>query len=150
MGAELERFVRAQDGVFDQALGEIEAGRKRTHWMWFVLPQLDGLGSSATARAYAIHDVDEAVAFLGHPVLGPRYRRIVDAVWRQVLAGASVAAVFGFPDERKLVSSVTLFGAAAARHGDDELAERCAAITEAAEAQGIPRCAFTETALGLA
>ena len=76
----LQRFVDAQDGVYERALGELRAGRKRTHWIWFVFPQLTGLGSSAMSQEYGISSLDEAVAYLRHPLLGPRLVECVEAV----------------------------------------------------------------------
>lgn len=107
MKFDLDRFVRAQDGIYQQALAEIHAGRKQSHWMWFVFPQLDGLGSSAMARRYAIASEEEARAYLDHPVLGPR---LIDAA-RAALAvdGRSARDIFGTPDDLKLRSSATLF-----------------------------------------
>ena len=106
---DLQRFVRAQDegGTYRQALGELQAGVKRSHWMWFVFPQLDGLGRSPTARTYAVTTLDEAKAYLKHPVLGPR---LIDCA--RVVAnteGRTAAQIFGGIDERKLHSSMTLF-----------------------------------------
>ncbi len=105
---DLRRFVRAQEGVYAQALAEIRSGRKRTHWMWFVFPQLDGLGSSPTARLYAIKTIDEARAYLDHPVLGRRLHECVEAALQ--VEGRSALEIFGFPDDLKLRSSATLFG----------------------------------------
>jgi uncharacterized protein (DUF1810 family) len=107
----IERFVAAQDGVYERALGEIAAGSKRSHWMWFVFPQIAGLARSATAQHYAIADLAEARAYLAHPVLGPRLRECAAALLRQE---RSAAEVFGYPDEMKLRSSMTLFARAAA------------------------------------
>ncbi|MGY5882630.1 DUF1810 domain-containing protein [Modestobacter lacusdianchii] len=106
---DLQRFVDAQEGggTYDRALAELRAGRKTSHWMWFVLPQLTGLGSSEMARRYAISGADEARAYLGHPVLGPRLRECA-----QVLTGLDSddpVAVLGEIDARKLRSSMTLF-----------------------------------------
>jgi uncharacterized protein (DUF1810 family) len=108
---DLDRFVSAQDGVYPDALAELRAGRKRTHWMWFVFPQIAGLGASATARRYAIASLDEARAYLAHPVLGPRLRECA----RTLLAveNASAEQIFGYPDDLKLRSSMTLFARAA-------------------------------------
>ena len=103
----LERFVNAQEGMYQQALAEIRAGRKRTHWMWFIFPQVDGLGSSATSRHYAIRNRAEAVAYLQHPVLGPRLEACVRALLD--LKGGDASHVFGYPDDLKLRSSLTLF-----------------------------------------
>lgn len=106
----LQRFVDAQAGVYDQALAEIRRGRKTSHWMWFIFPQLAGLGSSPTARFYAIASLEEARAYAAHPVLGPRLRACAEAV--AALAGRSAREVFGRPDDLKLRSSLTLFEAA--------------------------------------
>jgi uncharacterized protein (DUF1810 family) len=107
----LQRFVDAQDrgGVYQQALTELRAGRKRTHWIWFVFPQLAGLGQSAMSREYAISSLDEAAAYLRHPVLGPRLVECVDAV--RAATGRSIDEVFG-PDAVKFRSSMTLFARA--------------------------------------
>ena len=107
----LARFVAAQDPVFDRVCAELAAGRKRTHWMWFVFPQIAGLGRSPTARAYAIASGDEAAAYLAHPVLGHRLRHC--AALLDALDGPTAAAIFGWPDELKLRSSMTLFAAVA-------------------------------------
>jgi uncharacterized protein (DUF1810 family) len=109
---DLDRFVAAQDadGTYDAALRELRAGRKRTHWMWFVFPQLAGLGRSATAQHYAVSGLDEARAYLAHPVLGPRLRECAS-----VLTGLDCTdpvAVFGDVDAQKLHSSMTLFALA--------------------------------------
>jgi uncharacterized protein (DUF1810 family) len=103
----LERFVEAQASVWADALAEVRAGRKRTHWMWFVFPQLAGLGQSSMARHYAVRDLAEAREYLAHPVLGPRLHEITDAAISA--PGASALAVFGAPDDLKLHSSATLF-----------------------------------------
>ena len=103
----LERFVTAQAPVFDTALAELEAGRKRSHWMWFIFPQLRGLGSSPTARFYGIGSFSEAQAYLEHPLLGPRLRRCTETVLAS--RAASLRALFGTPDDLKFYSSVTLF-----------------------------------------
>ncbi len=105
----LERFVTAQDagGTYQRALDEIRAGRKQSHWMWFVFPQIQGLGSSTTAREFAISSLAEAQAYLAHPVLGPRLLECAAAA--AALPGRSAEAVFGGIDARKLHSSATLF-----------------------------------------
>ena len=108
---DLARFVRAQEGAYVQALAEVRRGRKAGHWMWFVFPQVSGLGSSATAQRYAIGGLDEARAYLAHPVLGPRLREIAAAAAE--LQGRTAREVFGSPDDLKLASSLTLFEAAA-------------------------------------
>ena len=108
---ELERFVTAQGPVFPVALAELKAGRKRTHWMWFIFPQLRGLGRSAMATYYGIASLQEARAYLAHPVLGSR----LDLCTRTVLdlEGGSLHAIFGSPDDMKFQSSMTLFARAA-------------------------------------
>lgn len=108
--ADLDRFIRAQDGVYVTALAELRRGRKASHWMWFVFPQIAGLGRSDMARVYAIRDSDEARAYLAHPVLGPR---LVEAAEAAVAASGSAAAIFGGIDAIKLRSSMTLFAAVA-------------------------------------
>ena len=107
----LSRFVEAQATVYDTALAELNRGQKASHWMWFVFPQIAGLGHSPTARFYAIADLDEARAYLAHPVLGPRLVEAVEAIL--ALPGRDANAVFGSPDDLKLRSSLTLFRAAA-------------------------------------
>jgi uncharacterized protein (DUF1810 family) len=107
---DLQRFVDAQSGVYSRALAELSAGRKESHWIWFVLPQIEGLGSSAMNVRYAIGSLEEAVAYLEHAVLGTRLRECVDAV--NALEGRSARDVFG-PDEIKLRSCLTLFHRAA-------------------------------------
>jgi uncharacterized protein (DUF1810 family) len=105
----LERFVAAQNdgGTYAQALEELQAGSKRTHWMWFVFPQISGLGQSATSKRYAIESLDEARAYLRHPVLGRRLIECAAAVDNVSNRGA--AEIFGGIDARKLQSSMTLF-----------------------------------------
>jgi uncharacterized protein (DUF1810 family) len=106
---ELQRFVEAQDqgGTYEQALAELRSGRKRSHWMWFVFPQIAGLGQSPTARRYAISSLDEARAYLAHPVLGPRLLECARVVGE--LEGRSAEEIFGGIDAMKLRSSMTLF-----------------------------------------
>lgn len=106
---DLRRFVRAQDGVWEQALAEVRAGRKRSHWMWFVFPQAEGLGRSATAQRYAIRSLAEARAVLAHPTLGPRLARVAAAA--ADVPHGTARDVFGSPDDLKLHSSATLFAA---------------------------------------
>jgi uncharacterized protein (DUF1810 family) len=108
---DLERFVSAQGGAYSDALAELRAGRKRTHWMWFVFPQIAGLGSSPTAQRYAIASLDEARAYLAHPVLGPRLRECAQALL--AVDGKSAEEILGYPDDLKLRSSMTLFARAA-------------------------------------
>ena len=104
---DLERFVEAQDPVYATVVAELQSGHKRSHWMWFIFPQIAGLGSSAMARKYAIQSTDEAAAYLAHPVLGKRLRECSALVL--ALAGHDIADIFGSPDERKFHSSMTLF-----------------------------------------
>jgi uncharacterized protein (DUF1810 family) len=108
---DLDRFVHAQQGVYPTALAELRAGSKRGHWMWFVFPQLAGLGHSATARRYAIGSLDEARAYLAHPVLGPRLVEAAAALL--AVEGRTAGQILGHPDDLKLRSSMTLFAAAA-------------------------------------
>jgi uncharacterized protein (DUF1810 family) len=107
----LKRFVDAQDPLIDQVSAELAAGKKRTHWMWFVFPQIQGLGHSEMARRYAISSVAEAQAYLAHPVLGERLRVLTQVV--NALEGRSVEQIFGYPDDLKFHSSMTLFAHAA-------------------------------------
>ncbi|MBK8256922.1 MAG: DUF1810 domain-containing protein [Polyangiaceae bacterium] len=106
---DLNRFIRAQAQGYSSALSEIIAGRKRTHWMWYIFPQIDGLGRSPTARHYAIKSLDEARAYLHHPVLGARLLQCAEAVVQ--VHGRTAREIFGFPDDLKLRSSATLFAA---------------------------------------
>ncbi|SDK62156.1 DUF1810 domain-containing protein [Microbulbifer yueqingensis] len=115
-GFSLERFVTAQQSTYQSALAELAAGRKRSHWMWFIFPQLAGLGRSATARHYAIASLAEARAYLAHPVLGPRLAECCERLLQ--LEGLSAHDIFGSPDDLKLKSSMTLFELAA---GGDSL-----------------------------
>lgn len=103
----LDRFVEAQTLTYQTALSEIRRGSKRTHWIWYIFPQLSGLGRSPTARHFAIRSIEEVRAYLDHPVLGPRYRECVEAL--QDLSGSDAQAVFGAVDAMKLRSSLTLF-----------------------------------------
>jgi uncharacterized protein (DUF1810 family) len=107
----LERFVEAQRPVYEDVVAELRAGRKRTHWMWFIFPQLAGLGRSEMARRFAISSLEEAVDYLAHPVLGPRLRHC--AALACAVEGRSATDVFGDPDDRKFRSSMTLFASAA-------------------------------------
>jgi uncharacterized protein (DUF1810 family) len=110
----LERFVAAQEsgGTYQRAVAELRAGRKTGHWMWFVFPQVAGLGQSPTSRFYAISTLEEARAYLEHPVLGPRLRECADIL--AGLAGTSAEVIFGGIDAVKLRSSMTLFDRAGA------------------------------------
>lgn len=108
---DLQRFVDAQERVYDTVLDELRAGRKRSHWIWFVFPQLRGLGRSPTAQRYGIGSLAEARAYLAHDVLGPRLHECADLVSRSEQPSADV--LFGSPDNLKVRSSMTLFGRAA-------------------------------------
>jgi len=99
--------VRAQEEDYERALSEIRSGQKRTHWMWYVFPQIDGLAFSSTANRYAIKNVGEARAYLDHPILGPRLVECAEAVVR--IDGRSANEIFGSPDDLKLRSCATLF-----------------------------------------
>jgi uncharacterized protein (DUF1810 family) len=111
----LQRFIDAQESTFEVARSELRAGEKRSHWMWFIFPQIRGLGSSPTARRFAISNLQEAVAYLEHPILG---RRIEDcAAVVNAVRNKSVQAIFGYPDDLKFHSSATLFAEVAERFG---------------------------------
>jgi len=103
----LTRFVQAQERDYEQALSEIRSGQKRSHWMWYIFPQFDGLGFSSTSRRYAIKSVAEAEAYLRHAVLGPRLLESAEAAMG--VEGRSALQVFGSPDDMKLRSCATLF-----------------------------------------
>ena len=104
---QLSRFLSAQEVNFEQALAEIKSGRKRSHWMWYIFPQIDGLGFSETAKHFAIKSIEEARAYLAHPVLGPRLRDCAEAAIG--VEGRSAIEIFGSPDDLKLRSCATLF-----------------------------------------
>lgn len=107
----LERFVMAQGPVYDQVLAELRNGRKTSHWMWFVFPQMIGLGTSPMAEKYAISSLEEASAYLDHPILGPRLWECCEIL--MATEGLSADDIFGYPDVLKLRSSMTLFSKAA-------------------------------------
>jgi len=108
--SELKRFVDAQDPVYERVLSELRAGRKESHWMWFVFPQMRGLGHSAMAEKYGIESQAEAEAYLRHPVLGPRLRECTRLV--NEIEGKTIDQVFGYPDDLKFRSCMTLFASA--------------------------------------
>jgi uncharacterized protein (DUF1810 family) len=148
----LERFHNAQASFsagFETALAEIRRGRKRSHWIWYIFPQIEGLGRSSTARAYAIRDLAEACDYLRDPLLRARYEEIAGAVSEQLTRGRVLEDLMdGSTDALKLVSSLTLFRAAAKRvAGDDPtfntLAQRCDSILGQTMTQGYPPCAHT-------
>jgi uncharacterized protein (DUF1810 family) len=142
----LDRYLDAQDGPhggFQSALAEIRAGGKRSHWIWYVFPQLRGLGSSGPSIEYAIADVAEARAYLQHPELRSRLLAITSAVAEQLESGKPLVAVMGSSiDALKLVSSLTLF-APVARQLDVNLATTAEKVLAIAAEQGYPQCRFT-------
>ena len=109
--SDLARFVDAQQEIYEQALAELRAGSKRSHWMWFVFPQIAGLGRTVTAQRYAIADLAEARAYLAHPVLGPRLAECAQALL--AVPDRTATQILGTPDDLKLRSSMTLFAHAA-------------------------------------
>ena len=148
----LERFHEAQarrGAGYDTALAEIRAGGKRSHWIWYIFPQIEGLGRSSTARAYAIQDLGDACAYLRDPVLRDRYEEIVAAVTEQLVRGIRVEDLMGSRiDALKLVSSLTLFRAAAEQLAREDstftsLAERLATLLGQTARQDYPPCDFT-------
>jgi uncharacterized protein (DUF1810 family) len=143
----LDRFRSAQDRAgagFATALAEIRAGGKRSHWIWYVFPQLAGLGSSPAARTYGLRDIDEATAYLRDPVLGPRLHTIARAAADKLGEGVPFETLMGSEiDVMKLVSSLTLFRGVAQRAGDQPMVEVAEAILTVAEAAGHPRCRHT-------
>jgi uncharacterized protein (DUF1810 family) len=104
---DLNRFIKAQEGVYERALAELRSGLKRSHWMWYIFPQIEGLGHSPTTRIYSIKSLEEARQYLGHPVLGVRLVECTEAVL--AVQGQSASDIFGHPDDWKLQSSMTLF-----------------------------------------
>ena len=110
---ELQRFVDAQQPIYETVLSELRAGRKRSHWMWFIFPQISGLGHSSTAQTFAVSSLAEAAAYLAHPILGPRLRECAGLVTG--IKGRSVDEIFDGPDDLKFHSSMTLFARAAPR-----------------------------------
>ena len=110
---QLQRFVDAQQPIYEAVLSELRAGRKRSHWMWFIFPQISGLGHSSTAQTFAVSSLAEAAAYLAHPILGPRLRECAGLV--AGIKGRSVDEIFDGPDDLKFHSSMTLFARAAPR-----------------------------------
>ena len=104
---DLGRFMSAQEGIYESVLVELRRGQKRTHWMWFIFPQIDGLAYNATSKHYAIKSIEEARQYLNHPILGARLLECAEAVL--AIEGRSVSEIFGYPDDLKLKSSMTLF-----------------------------------------
>ncbi|MDP1667006.1 MAG: DUF1810 domain-containing protein [Methylobacter sp.] len=108
---DLSRFTSAQESIYDSVLAELKSRRKRTHWMWYIFPQIDGLGHSSTSKHYAIKNLEEARQYLNHPVLGKRLLECAEAVFS--VEGRSISEIFGYPDNLKLKSSMTLFACVA-------------------------------------
>jgi len=130
MNPSLNRFLDAQDCIYETALEEIRNGRKDSHWMWFVFPQISGLGQSSMSTLYAIADLREAAEYLAHPVLGPRLQECTAAV---VERSESIADIFGSPDNLKFRSCMTLFATASPRDSifRKALREKCSNIPDA-------------------
>jgi uncharacterized protein (DUF1810 family) len=148
----LDRFHQAQANRsmgYDTALAEIRRGRKVSHWIWYIFPQVEGLGRSSAAREYAIRNLEEAIEYLRDPVLRARYEEIAAAVDEQLAAGRALEELMGSEiDALKLVSSLTLFRAAARRLASQDgtfasLAQSCNCILEQTSAQGYPPCVQT-------
>ena len=112
----LDRFINAQERIYTNVLDELRNGEKRSHWMWFIFPQIDGLAHSTTSIYYAIRSIEEAQQYLDHPVLGKRLIECAEAVLG--VEGRSVSQIFGYPDDMKLKSSMTLFAHVAASRPD--------------------------------
>ncbi len=153
----LKRFHEAQErrsSGYETALAEISAGAKRSHWIWYIFPQLEGLGSSTAAQTYAIRDLPEACEYLRDPILRARYAEIAAAVKEQLARGVALPRLMGSSlDALKLVSSLTLFRAAAETLAQDNVAHQslaacCAEILEQAALQGLPPCQKTLAQLG--
>ena len=153
MTTRLDRFHRrAEEGWPELALRELSSGRKQSHWIWWVFPQLEGLGGSPISNRYALEDDDEARAFLDDSLLRSNLVAVTAAVRTQVDEGTPLAVLLGSAvDVRKLVSSLTLFGEICVpdRPEEAQLAADCRRILAAAAAQGVPPCATTLNALGL-
>jgi uncharacterized protein (DUF1810 family) len=103
----LDRFISAQENIYDHVVAELKTGKKRSHWMWFIFPQIDGLGKSSTAKFYALKSLEEARAYFNHPILGQRLLECTQLVLS--IKNRTASQIFGFPDDLKLKSSMTLF-----------------------------------------
>jgi uncharacterized protein (DUF1810 family) len=145
---DLDRFRLAQQRDYEQALAELAAGRKRSHWIWYIFPQLAGLGRSPMAQTYGLQGIGEASAYLADPLLRSRLLAVSNAVRANLdhEPPAALRRVMGSEiDAVKLVSSMTLFREIARRAGDDEMASVADAILAAAKKQGFAECTFTQT-----
>ncbi len=118
----LSRFIQAQEDVYELALAELQSGKKRSHWMWFIFPQFDGLGFSQTSKYFAIKSIEEAKAYLEHPLLGPRLLGCAEAVMK--VEGRSANDILGSPDDSKLKSCATLFDHSAGPYSATTLSRR--------------------------
>ena len=146
MTVNLDRFRLAQQHDYEQALAELRGGRKRSHWIWYIFPQLAGLGSSPMAQSYGLQGIEEASAYLADPQLRSRLLAVSNAVRSHVdhEPAAALQTVMGSEiDALKLVSSMTLFREIARLAGDGEIASAADAILAAATAQGFAECEFT-------
>lgn len=149
---DLSRFLDAQsdpEAGYAAALGELQSTGKRGHWMWYIFPQLRGLGFSAASRNFGLADTREATAYLNHPVLGARLLKSASAVVDHLNEGRRLTSIMGSrTDAQKIVSCMTLFGGVARREeGNGQFAAVADAILQAARLQGFPECSFTRTAL---
>ena len=147
----LEDFVAAHERDFQQALGEIRAGRKATHWMWYIFPQVNREGASGTAVRYSVPSIEHAMAFLCHPTLGANYLAITREARMQLEVSTrpeKVLALFEHPDHLKFVSSVTLMGEVARRAGLTTIAYECETSLALAYADGMSECEVTKSFLG--
>lgn len=130
MNSQLNRFLDAQEETYDEALREIQNGRKDSHWMWFIFPQVAGLGQSAMSKRFAIADMQEAASYLAHPYLGPRLAECTNAVLRRP---ESITDIFGRPDDLKFRSCMTLFASASGADSifKEALHAKCGGIPDA-------------------
>jgi uncharacterized protein (DUF1810 family) len=126
----LQRFIDAQDSVYDEVLEELRRGRKTSHWIWFIFPQIRGLGRSHMSEKYSISSLQEAEAYLGHPILGPRLRECARLVLD--IEGKTIQQILGSPDDLKFCSSMTLFARATAENKifEDALSKYCEGIPD--------------------